>query len=137
MMAALAVPFALVAVPAMGATAYTCDNVSNVKAIDLPVAVPTPGGKQSSTIYYDDRPTGNIKAGPVTLPVGDGYVQGEGTWIYFETDGISGLQRGGQSSLPTTPLTGANDFEICQGGCASWGANQTNKGCSIHDELVF
>jgi hypothetical protein len=141
----MVVPFALVAVPAMGAaTVWTCDNTSNVREIDLPVGVPSPGGKTATAIYIDDRPDPN---GGNALPnapdgksiPGDGFVEGpEGTWIYLETDGLAGLQRGGISSLPTTPLTGANDFEICQGGCATWGANQIARGgCTIHDELIF
>jgi len=53
------------------------------------------------------------------VPVGNGFVRGEGTWIYLETNGQPGLQRGGVSTLPTLKVavigTGANDPEICSG----------------------
>jgi hypothetical protein len=75
-----------------------CDVGGNpslgVVEIDTPVADPTNGGGDghSNGVYYlDDR----------------NYLLGDGMWLYEETNGIGGLQRGGHSNyIP-------DDNEIC------------------------
>ena len=62
---------------------------------------------------------GNAIAGPCDGTVTDiggliyiddrDFVSGNGLWIYLESNGEPGLQRGGQSIL-----LGANDVEVCQ-----------------------
>ena len=114
MICALVLPLALFA----GASAARpCDNggiiwgVLNSRGlafIPFPVGVPTPGGNTATGLYFDDRGQGNL--GPIGSPLG--YLAGDGTWIYLETNGVAGLQRGGHSSLPDSPLTGVNDFEF-------------------------
>ncbi|MCA1813501.1 MAG: hypothetical protein LC624_06075 [Halobacteriales archaeon] len=92
--------------------------------VAFPVEVPTPGGHMASGAYIDDR-SFQCPLGPVDCNFLLGAIGGDGTWFYFETNGVPGLQRGGHSSLPTTPLTGENDSEFAA--CA--GANP--------DELVL
>ena len=78
-MVLLSVAAAAMALPvAAGAGHDTCHST--------PVSV---GG----VIYVDDRPaTGEVVSG-------GGANGGHGTWLYLETNGVAGLQRGGSSIL--------------------------------------
>lgn len=98
--------------------ARPCDNggLLGLRFVPFPTPVPTPGGHVATGVYVDDRPAG----GPL-VPVGVewpalGVAFGDGTWIYLETNGQPGLQRGGCSSLPTGPFGcegAAREFEAC------------------------
>lgn len=90
--------------------AWPCENTGRVQFFAFPAPVLTPGGHMASGAYLDDRSSRGSDVPPIPLP---GAYQGYGTWVYLETNGAPGLQRGGASSLPTTPLTGANDAEDC------------------------
>lgn len=80
--------------------------------VPFPTPVPTPGGRIAAGAYYDDRPEGTILG--VQSPLG--FLQGHGTWVYFETNGMQGLQRGGQSDLglPGTPLGNPDTHEFAE-----------------------
>jgi hypothetical protein len=132
LVSALVLPLALFAGSAMAGQCTSSGTVVNVLVshglgvdgtpfIPFPAGVPTPGGNTATGLYYDDRASGTV--GPIGSPLG--FAAGDGTWIYLETNGIAGLQRGGHSSLPTTPLTGENDNEI--GACVQ----------PTPDELIF
>lgn len=66
--------------------------------VPFPAPVPSPRtGQLAYGMYDDDRPAGSV-AGIVPSPLGE--VQGDGTWLYLETNGIAGLQRGGYGYPP-------------------------------------
>lgn len=110
---ALLVPLALFA-GADGARPCNNGGLIGLKQIDLPAGVPTPGGHTATAVYIDDRAQGTLGPLPVASPTG--LAGGDGTWIYFETNGQPGLQRGGHGQLPTTPLTGEDvEFAACSG----------------------
>jgi len=106
------------------ASGHFCSDTSNVKIISTPVG----------TFYYDDRPTAGVRDFP---PVSNGMIKGEGTWIYEETNGIPGLQRGGHG-ITTAPrldplgLAERDDVEICVGGDSPDGHGYVD-----HDQLIY
>jgi hypothetical protein len=72
--------------------------------IPFPTALPTPGGHLATGAYLDGRDHVCVAGvefcscgGPA--PFGCFVTQGDGTWLYLETNGLEGLQRGGASSV--------------------------------------
>src|SRR5688572_17074632 len=49
------------------------------------------------TYYVEERNALTAGIGPVPIPT-SGFLTGEGTWTYEETNGVPGLQRGGEVS---------------------------------------
>jgi hypothetical protein len=114
---------ALVLVAMMANASRPCDagglvwgilNVHGLTYVAFPAPVPTPGGNMASGAYVDDRGFSNI--GFIECPTG--LVCGDGTWLYLETNGEPGLQRGGFADLAVCdPLLDAglcdHDFAAC------------------------
>jgi len=104
---------ALLVIPGIAAEGLAeplpCLRYVSVTVVQLPFAVQTPGGNTTSTLYLDDRPEGRVPL----FPVENGVLRGDGTWVYFETNGVVGLQRGGQSDL--IPPVGELGREDCIG----------------------
>jgi hypothetical protein len=103
---------AFVLVAMMANAGRPCDDshgLVGLQYIPFPAGLPSPGGHTANGLYIDDRAEPCTLGGPFCVP----YVtSGDGTWLYLETNSEPGLQRGGCSGLPTTPLTGANDCEF-------------------------
>jgi hypothetical protein len=78
--------------PLVAAEAHgDCDS-KGAAALGI-VAVETP----AATIYVDDR----------------NYAEGNGVWIYLESNGASGLQRGGSSAfVPDDPENCVDDSDV-------------------------
>jgi len=86
-----------------------CDLFESVQEVVLPVAIVTPGGHVTRIIYLDDRPTGGIVPG--TPAPANGFVRGDGTWLYFETNSEADLQRGGDGPVRVGSIL--NNAEDC------------------------
>jgi hypothetical protein len=138
LVSAMLLPLALVAGtafahPAPGAcSATTFLTINSPTPITLPfgtAGVPGNHGDITASIFYlEDRGGAAVNPVDTTLgqvflpsnPLVNGYVSahrpgygfGSGTWLYAESNGFAGLQRGGFSQLPDSPLTGVNDPEI-------------------------
>jgi hypothetical protein len=98
----------------MSANAFSpCDSDGplGLTFVPFPASVPSPGGHAASGVYVDNRGGCNTDIG-CHIPLGLGSVLTGSDWVYLETNGEPGLQRGGCSSLPDTPLTGSHDCEI-------------------------
>ncbi|MCA1814042.1 MAG: hypothetical protein LC624_08835 [Halobacteriales archaeon] len=102
-----------------GGASGSCLRFVDVKSVLLPIPIVTPSGHDTQMIYIDDRPDGDVFG----LPIRNGVVHGDGTWVYFETNGQAGLQRGGVSDLPG--ILGLDFDESCIGQS------------TISDELLF
>jgi hypothetical protein len=145
LVAALLLPLGLLAGASANPTGQ-CVATSFVQIGPLPQAVTVPASAWGSvdftadTFYIDDRggaaiaqlPANTNIPGtglPVTGYVGNnrpGYTDGNGLWVYAETNGVAGLQRGGGSVLNPTGapvLTPDNDFPACNN--------------ASHDTLIF
>jgi hypothetical protein len=126
----VAVRFALlgaVVLVAMAAgAARPCDDAGLVglRFVPFPAPVPTWYGNMATGAYVDDRAQGDVAVPGVGIPTGvpapaGGRVWGDGTWLYLETNGQPGLQRGGASDVlnslpPCAPLNTECDPEWAQ-----------------------
>jgi hypothetical protein len=129
LLAALMLPLGLFAGASANPVGQCSDTTELIIILPAPVTLPLSavGGQDitASVFYVGDRGGPAISQLPANtdLPnlivlqgyVGNnrpGYAFGSGTWMYAETNGVAGLQKGGFSHLPDSPLTGHSDPEI-------------------------
>lgn len=114
---------ALVLVAMMASGARPCDPhplIGNLGPglvfVPFPAPVPTPGGHAATGAYVDNREYVFL-GGPCSCPGPP--LRGDSTWLYLETNGIAGLQRGGASSVLPCDQVGPldtcdHDYAACQ-----------------------